>query len=101
MEIWEQLFMKTTIRVFAGIVLFLSVGFLLRKNREQIRSIFQSEAIAASIHGNVVHPGVYRLHKGDTLDDLVRLAGGLKKPSTLELDLDREILDGQTIELKE
>lgn len=78
MEIWEQLFMKTTIRVFAGIVLFLSVGFLLRKNREQIRSIFQSEAIAASIHGNVVHPGVYRLHKGDTLDDLVRLAGGLK-----------------------
>ncbi|EKO15743.1 MULTISPECIES: SLBB domain-containing protein [Leptospira] len=93
--------MKTTIRVFAGIVLFLSVGFLLRKNREQIRNRFQSESISASIRGNVVHPGVYRLHKGDTLDDLVRLAGGLKKPSVLELNLDREILDGQTIELKE
>ncbi|WP_016752991.1 SLBB domain-containing protein [Leptospira kirschneri] len=93
--------MKTTIRVFAGIVLFLSVGFLLRKNREQIRNRFQSESISASIRGNVVHPGVYRLHKGDTLDDLVRLAGGLKKTSVLELNLDREILDGQTIELKE
>ncbi|AVQ11039.1 MULTISPECIES: hypothetical protein [Leptospira] len=93
--------MKTKIRISVVLILFLSFGFFLRRNRELVRSIFEPEPISASIRGNIVSPGVYRLHRGDTLEDLVRMAGGFKKPSSKEQDLDREILDGQAIELKE
>ncbi|PJZ52816.1 SLBB domain-containing protein [Leptospira adleri] len=93
--------MKTTITIIGLLVLFVSIGSLLRKNQDRVRSIFEPENISAAIRGNVRNPGVYRLKQGDTLEDLLKVAGGYKKPSPTELDLNREILDGQVIELKE
>ncbi|XDD51281.1 SLBB domain-containing protein [Leptospira sp. WS92.C1] len=93
--------MKTTIRIFGILVLFLSIGFLLRRNRDFVRGVFEPDRISAAIRGNVQKPGVYRLKQGDTLKDLVEIAGGLKKPAQTAQGLDREILDGQVIELKE
>ncbi|MCG6168699.1 MULTISPECIES: SLBB domain-containing protein [Leptospira] len=93
--------MKTTVRVIGLLVLFLSVGFLLRRNRDWVRSVFEPESISAAIRGNVNKPGVYKLKAGDTLEDLIRVAGGMKKNTEAEQDLNREILDGQVIELKE
>lgn len=93
--------MKTTIRIIGILVLFLSVGFLLRRNRDWVRSVFEPENISAAIRGNVKNPGVYNLKAGDTLEDLIRVAGGIKGTLPTEQDLSREILDGQVIELKE
>jgi protein involved in polysaccharide export with SLBB domain len=93
--------MKTTIRIIGLLVLFISVGYLLRRNQDWVRSIFEPEDISAAIRGNVRNPGIYRLKQGDTLEDLLQIAGGYKKPSQTKQDLSREILDGQIIELKE
>ncbi|PJZ59394.1 SLBB domain-containing protein [Leptospira barantonii] len=93
--------MKVTVRIIGLLVLFLSVGFLLRRNRDWVRSVFEPESISAAIRGNVNNPGVYKLKAGDTLEDLIRVAGGIKKNTSTEQDLNREILDGQVIELKE
>ncbi|AYV57399.1 hypothetical protein EFP84_05440 [Leptospira kmetyi] len=93
--------MKITVRMIGLLVLFLSVGFLLRRNRDWVRSVFEPESISAAIRGNVNKPGVYKLKAGDTLADLIFAAGGVKKNTSIELDLNREILDGQVIELKE
>lgn len=93
--------MKAATRIFTVLILFLSVGFLLRRNRDWVRNVFEPEPISASIRGNIKNPGVYKLKAGDTLEDLIFVAGGIKKNPGVEQDLDREILDGQVIELKE
>ncbi|TGK17779.1 SLBB domain-containing protein [Leptospira stimsonii] len=93
--------MRTTITIIGLLVLFVSVGTLLKRNQDRVRSFFEPDSISAAIRGNVQNPGVYRLKQGDTLEDLLKIAGGLKKPSQTQPDLNREILDGQVIELKE
>lgn len=81
----------------------LGIAFYLKEHPNDRELIYSPDRIHVKIQGFVKNPGVYKLVAGQTLKDLVEVAGGFL-PGTetrfQELDLDQLLYDGQVIDLE-
>ncbi|MEM7181598.1 MAG: SLBB domain-containing protein [Spirochaetota bacterium] len=61
------------------LAIFLAFGWLLHSNRLFVKGIYAPGKIYVKVSGNIKQPGVYELHSGSTIQQLIDKAGGLQQ----------------------
>ena len=87
-------------KYFILLIPVITVLIYLGKNRKWLDIIYQEPKIHVRIDSGVLNPGFYDLMEGETMENLVKKAGGLSgNPVLKENEAKRVLFDGEIINI--